>query len=137
MSQFPQSSDPKLKEEIFDGPQIRKLLKDDVFVTKMILTEKKAWHDYKNVVEQFPGNVKSRKWKKQISKMVHSFKKLEYLMSLKLHFIDSHVKYFPENVGDYGEEQSERFHPLSHTAWKKPFYISNRAFSCWNVQAKW
>ena len=116
MSQFPQSSDPKLKEEIFDGPQIRKLLKDDVFVTKMILTEKKAWHDYKNVVEQFPGNVKSRKWKKQISKMVHSFKKLEYLMSLKLHFIDSHVKYFPENVGDYGEEQSERFHPLSHTA---------------------
>ena len=31
MSQFPELSDAKLKEGIFDGPQIRKLLKDDVF----------------------------------------------------------------------------------------------------------
>ena len=31
-------------------------------------------------------------------------------MSLKLHFMDSHVEYFPKNLGDYSEEQSERFH---------------------------
>ena len=42
MSQFPQLSNNKLKEEIFYGPQIQKLLKDDVFVIKMTLTEKKA-----------------------------------------------------------------------------------------------
>ena len=63
-SQFPQSSDTKLKEGIFDGPQIRKLLKDDVFVTKMT-TEKKAWLSFKNFIEQFLGNVKSPDWKKR------------------------------------------------------------------------
>ena len=31
-------------------------------------------------------------------------------MSFKLHFIDSHVEYFPENLGNYSEEQGERFH---------------------------
>ena len=41
MSQFLQFFDAKLKEGIFDGRQIRKLLRDEVFVTKMTLTEKK------------------------------------------------------------------------------------------------
>ena len=75
MSQFPELSDAKLKEGIFDGPQIRKLLKDGVFVTKMTFTEKKAWLDYKKVVEQFLGNFKSPEWRKQVSRMVDSFKK--------------------------------------------------------------
>ena len=76
----------------------------------MTLTEKKTWLDYKNVVEQFLGNVKSPEWKKQASKMVDSFKKLKCLMSLKLHFMDFHVEYFPKNLGDYSEEQGEKLH---------------------------
>ena len=31
-------------------------------------------------------------------------------MSLKIHFLDSHLDSFPENLGDYSEEQAERFH---------------------------
>lgn len=31
-------------------------------------------------------------------------------MSLKLHFLYSHLDYFPENLGDVSEEQGERFH---------------------------
>ena len=31
-------------------------------------------------------------------------------MSLKVHFSDSYLEYFPENLGDYSEEQGERFH---------------------------
>ena len=42
--------------------------------------------------------------------MVDSFQKLKCSMILKLHFMDSHVEYFPENLGDYSEEQGERFH---------------------------
>ena len=53
MSLFPQFFDAKLKEGIFDRAQIRKLLKDDVFVTKMTLTKKTACLYYKNVVEKF------------------------------------------------------------------------------------
>ena len=101
-------SDAKLKEGIFDGTQIRKLLKDDVFVTKMTSIQKRAWLSFENVVEQFLGNVKSPDWKKEVSKMVDSFQKLVCSMSLKLHFMDSQVEYFLENLGNYSEEQGER-----------------------------
>ena len=105
----PQLSYAKWKEGIFDGPQIRKLLKSDVFYTKIFTksTEKRVWLSFKNNVEQFLGNVKSSDGKKEVSRMVDSFQNLK--MNLKLHFMDSDVEYFPENLGDYGEEQSERF----------------------------
>ena len=56
------------------------------------------------------GNVKSPHWKKVVSRTVDSFQKLKCSMSLKLYFMDSYVEYFPENLRDYSEEQSERFH---------------------------
>ena len=31
-------------------------------------------------------------------------------MSVKMHFIQSHLDYFPQNCGDLSEEQGERFH---------------------------
>ncbi|GBP53241.1 hypothetical protein EVAR_88125_1 [Eumeta japonica] len=31
-------------------------------------------------------------------------------MSLKVHFLHSHIEYFPENLGAYSEEQGEIFH---------------------------
>ncbi|GBN26612.1 hypothetical protein AVEN_90943-1 [Araneus ventricosus] len=31
-------------------------------------------------------------------------------MSLKVHFLHSHIDFFPENLGAYSEEQGERFH---------------------------
>lgn len=31
-------------------------------------------------------------------------------MSLKIHFLNSHLDFFPDNLGDFSEEQGERFH---------------------------
>ena len=31
-------------------------------------------------------------------------------MSIKVHFLFSHIENFPENLGDVSDEQSERFH---------------------------
>ena len=31
-------------------------------------------------------------------------------MSIKLHFLNSHIDYFPENLGAVSEEQGKRFH---------------------------
>jgi len=31
-------------------------------------------------------------------------------MSVKVHFLHSHLDYFPENLGAMSEEQGERFH---------------------------
>ena len=31
-------------------------------------------------------------------------------MSLKIHFLHSHLDFFPENLGDESDEHAERFH---------------------------
>ncbi|GBM06600.1 hypothetical protein AVEN_252851-1 [Araneus ventricosus] len=42
--------------------------------------------------------------------MIKRFKILGCSMSLKVHFLDSHLEYFLENLGAVSEEQGERFH---------------------------
>ena len=44
--------------------------------------------------------------------MSYSLQKLKCLMSLNSHFMNSHVEYFPENLGDYREKRHERFHQV-------------------------
>jgi len=31
-------------------------------------------------------------------------------MSLKIHFLHSHLDFFPSNLGDFSDEHGERFH---------------------------
>jgi hypothetical protein len=42
--------------------------------------------------------------------MLDKFKLLGCNMSLKFHFLASHLDYFPPNLGAVSEEQGERFH---------------------------
>ena len=42
--------------------------------------------------------------------MLDNFHKLGCNISVKLHFLHSHLEYFPENLGAESEEQGERFH---------------------------
>lgn len=42
--------------------------------------------------------------------MLDNYDTLGYLMSVKLHYLHSHLRHFPENIDDYSEEQGERFH---------------------------
>ena len=42
--------------------------------------------------------------------MLQKFQVQGCLMSIKLHFLHSHLEHFHENLGDYSEEQGERFH---------------------------
>ena len=41
---------------------------------------------------------------------MRSYHKIGARMSIKMHFLNSHLDYFPNNCGDYSEEQGERFH---------------------------
>ena len=41
---------------------------------------------------------------------MNNFRILGSRMSIKMHFLNSHLDYFPSNCGDYSEEQGERFH---------------------------
>jgi hypothetical protein len=103
-------SHAKIGEGIFDGPQIRKLMMDDSFTDTMTEIEEDAWNAFKEAVKKFLGNIKDLIYKEIVRNMLDKFKLLSCKMSLKLHFLASHLDYFPPNLGDVSEEQGERFH---------------------------
>lgn len=42
--------------------------------------------------------------------MLKNFQILGCNMTVKLHFLDSHLDFFPEKLADFSEEHGERFH---------------------------
>uniref|UniRef100_A0A6A7G1J7 Uncharacterized protein n=1 Tax=Hirondellea gigas TaxID=1518452 RepID=A0A6A7G1J7_9CRUS len=107
---FPRVSDAKLKAGIFDGPQIRELMKDPKFDESMEDNERNAWLAFKSIVTNFLGNRRSPEYGRVVEELLQSFQALGARMSIKMHFLSSHLDYFPENCGDVSEEQGERFH---------------------------
>jgi len=107
---FPVLSEAKLKEGIFDGPQIRILIEDTDFQNSMTTVEKNAWTSFKSVVSKFLGNTKDPDYKSIVADLMKNLQLLGCNMSIKLHFLNAHIDYFPENLGSLSEEQGERFH---------------------------
>lgn len=69
--------------------------------------------------------------------MVENYKTLGCLMNLKLHFLDSHIDYFPENLGDFSEEQGERFHQdlkAMEFRYQGRWDVNMMADFCWSVK---
>ena len=100
----------KLKGGIFDGPQIRKLMQDQTFTARMTVVERAAWCSYVSVIREFLGNTKSSNYRILVYVMLQNFQALGARMSIKLHYLFSHLDYFPGNLDDVSEEQGERFH---------------------------
>ncbi|GBM74473.1 hypothetical protein AVEN_69475-1 [Araneus ventricosus] len=58
-------------------------------------------------------------------------------MSLKIHFLDSHLDYFPEKLGEVSEEQGERFHQdikEMKRRYQGKWNLSMIADYCWMLQ---
>ena len=45
-----------------------------------------------------------------IYELMHNLQALGARMSISIHFLNSHLDYFPENCGNYSEEQGKGFH---------------------------
>ncbi|GFW25147.1 uncharacterized protein TNCV_2262051 [Trichonephila clavipes] len=73
------------------------------------MKEKNAWNSFKLVVTGFLGNKKDPNYKALIAELLQNYKILGCNMSVQVHFLHSHLDYFPENLGTVSEEQ-ERFH---------------------------
>ena len=100
----------KLKAGIFDGPQIRELMKDSTFDDALSATELSAWGSLKSVITNFLGKNRCEEYEKEVDELLKNFQKLGARMSVKMHFLRSHLDYFPQNCGDLSEVQGERFH---------------------------
>lgn len=80
------------------------------FPTLLTSVERKAWHSLEEVITSFLGNNKAENYEDIVRKLVCSFGSMGVNMSLKIHFLDSHLDFFPGNLGDFSDEHGERFH---------------------------
>jgi len=99
-----------VKEGIFIGPQIRDLIKDEYFDKLLQDDEKAAWDSFKFVVKGFWGNRRAQNYEELVNNLLQSYRKLGRNMSLKIHFLHSHLDLFPGNCGAVSDEHGERFH---------------------------
>ena len=95
---FPGLSAAKLKEGIFVGPQIREVLKDTDFEEILNLKELRAWEAFKSVCSGFLGNTLVPDYQACIEKLLKSYEDIGCRMSLKIHFLHSHLNFFPQWV---------------------------------------
>jgi len=113
-NKFPNVSDPKIKQGIFIGPQIRELMQDKQFDEDLNDTERNAWLSFKRICKDFLGNHKVANYPHVVQDLLTSYKGIGCNMILKLHFLESHLDLFPENLGEVGDEQVKDF---TQTLW--------------------
>ena len=107
---FPHISEAKLKEGVFVGPQIRAMLRDDELESKLMGNEKRAWLAFRAVVRGFLGNCRAENYSELVTEMLEAYQSVGCNMSLKVHFMHSHIDFFPSNCGALSDEHGERFH---------------------------
>ena len=108
---FPGLTMEKLKAGIFDGPQIRQLIRDPQFENSMNKVELEVWKTFVLVVKNFLGSNKARNYTELVNNMLTAFRNLGCNMSVKIHYQFSHMDRFPENLGSMSDEQGKRrFH---------------------------
>lgn len=131
---FPGLSEAKIKEGVFTGPDIRKLMKCREFQLKMTRTEKRAWISFQKVIENFLGNNKAPDYKFIVKDLLNNLKIMNINMSYKMHFLHAHLDRFADNLGAFSEEQGERFHQdikIMETRYQGSWDINMMADFCW------
>ena len=118
-SMFPKLSEAKVKGGIFVGPQIRRMLASKDLEERMTPTEKNAWNAFRHVVHGFLGNNRSKNYKTLVEDLINQFETHGCRMSIKMHYMHSHLDFFKENLGDVSEEHGERFHQDIQTMEKR------------------
>ena len=96
-----------------------------------------AWNSFADVVFNFLGNRKAENYENLIEKLLISYRKLGCNMSVKVHFLHSHLHYFPANLGALSEEQGERFHQDIKTMEKRyqgRWNTNMMADYCWSLK---
>ena len=107
---FPGLSAAKFKEGFFVGPQIWEVLKDTDFEELLNLKELRPREAFKSVCSGFLCNIRVPDSQACIEKLVKSYDDMGCRMSLKIHFLHSHLNFFRPKLGAVSDEHGERFH---------------------------
>jgi len=99
--------------------------------------EKDAWSAFSDVVTDFLGNFRAENYNVIIQNLLIAYQGFGANMSIKLHFLNSHLNYFPSNLGSMSEEQGERFHQDIKTMehrYQGRWKVNMMADYCWCLQ---
>ena len=107
---FPGLSYDKVKIGVFDGSQIRTLVRDQAFFQARNDKEKATWWSFVDVKKNFLGNKKAENYDNLVGNMLSAFYYLGCKMSIKVHFLFSDLDKFSDNLEVVIEEQGGRFH---------------------------
>ena len=83
-------------------------MNDNNFETSMVDIELNAWQSFAQVAKNFLGNYRAENFAELVNSMLTHFQVLVTNMSIKIHYLHTHLDNFPHNCGNY--EQGERFH---------------------------
>lgn len=122
---------------ILNGPDIRRLMKDQRFEAALTEIDLIAWDSVKAVIENVLGVNRSDDWRIHIDEMLTAFHNINVRMSLKIHFLHCHADKFNEQSPAESDEHGERFHQV--TARLEHWYSGKKLDSlladiCWNLQ---
>lgn len=106
----PEKSGANVKPGVFVGPEICEPMLNNDFKGKLKLTESAAWEALVQVVQNFLGNHREGTYPEPVDNMLKAYLLMSARMSLKTHFLHSHLNFFPPNLGDVSDEHGERFH---------------------------
>ena len=109
-NKFPNVTDAKIKEGICIGPQIGELMQNKQFDEGLNETERNAWLSFKRICKDFLRNHKAANYQNVVQDLLTSHKAIGCNMSLKIHFLESHLDFYPEDLGEVSDEHGERFH---------------------------
>jgi hypothetical protein len=88
-------------------------------------TERNAWLSFQRIC------------KGVVQDLLTSYKVMGCNMTLKIHFLESHLDFFPENLGEVCDEQGERFHQdimAMEKQYQRKWTSSMLAECCWTLK---
>jgi len=79
-------------------------------LTSHTIACRNAWKSLKEVAKKVLGSCKDFDFENIVGNMLANLKALGCTISLKFHFLNSRLSYFPENLGAASEGEGKRFH---------------------------
>ena len=103
-------SQAKIKEGVFIGPQIRKIVLAETFIPHLKRKEQLAFESFKKFCDNFLAKHRSEDYVQVVNDLLSHYHDMRCNMFLNVHVFHSHLNFFAENLGDVSDEHGERFH---------------------------
>jgi hypothetical protein len=85
-------------------------MQDKQFDEDLNETERNAWLPFKRIFKDFVGNYKAANYQDVLQNMLTSYRAMGCNMILKIHFLESHLDSFAENLSEISDKHGERFY---------------------------